>query len=77
MPTKTYEDGLIEGRLVALENIAAAHKDRLDGQSRRLRLLEKIVWATGGIMVFLQSWPVIGRAAMAFITAAGTGSTGP
>jgi hypothetical protein len=72
--TKTYEDGLVEGRILALENIAAQHTERLDSQSKRLRILEKVVWASGGIMVFLNTWPTIGRVLLATVpTAAGAG----
>lgn len=74
MAPKTYEDGIQEGRLRSLENIAAAHKDRLDSQAKRLRVLERVVWASGGIMVFLNAWPTVGRALLAAVpTAAGAG----
>lgn len=56
---KTYEDGLVEGRLQSLENITAAHKDRMDAHGGRLRLLERVVWAVGGVMVFIQLWPAL------------------
>lgn len=69
---KTYEDGIVEGRLQALERIAAEHKDRLDSQGTRLRVLERVVWASGGVVVFLQTWPTIAAMLLAGAASAGT-----
>lgn len=58
MTGKTYEDGLTEGRIMALENTAADHSKRLDHHSGRLRILEKVVWIGGGIAFAIQSFPL-------------------
>lgn len=57
--TKTYEDGITEGKIQALEQIASTHKERLDNHATRLRIVEKIVWGVLGIVAFLQILPVL------------------
>ncbi len=59
MNDRTYDDGLRDGQIKALEQIAAAHKDRLDAHSGRIRLLERVMWALGGIVAFIELWPKI------------------
>jgi len=54
---KTYENGLRDGRIVALEEIAGQHRDRLDSHSTRLRRMERIIWAGGGMIVLIQLIP--------------------
>ena len=54
---RSYEDGLRDGKIEALEKIAGDHGGRLDSHSRRLRLLERIMWAGGGIVVFIEIAP--------------------
>lgn len=56
---KSYEDGLRDGKIEALEDVAASHKDRLDHHSSRLRMLERIIWALAGIVGFIEFWPKI------------------
>ena len=57
----TYQDGLRDGRLRALEEIAHRHHDRLDDHSARIRILERIAWILAGIIGFIQLWPTIER----------------
>lgn len=57
MPDRTYEDGLRDANISALRDIAAAHKERLDHHSGRLRLLERIIWGSAGIFVLISLWP--------------------
>ena len=49
---RTYEDGLRDGKIAALEKVAANHKERLDHHSNRLRTLERVAyclpWRCGG-----------------------------
>jgi len=64
---KTYEDGLTEGQIRALEDIASAHKDRLDNHGNRLQILERVMWIMFGIIAFVEILPelrdLIGAAA--------------
>lgn len=56
-----YADGLRDGQIQALEKITAQHDLRLNDHADRLRVLERIVWALGGIIAFVQFWPHIQR----------------
>ena len=58
MTDKTYEDGLIEGRVKGLERTADKHGVRLDSHSVRLRLMERLIWVGGGIIFAIQSLPL-------------------
>lgn len=57
MKEKTFEDGLTAGKIETLEAITSQHKDRLDNHGGRLRVLERALWITLGIIVFAQIWP--------------------
>lgn len=59
MTDRTYEDGVRDGRIAALEDISGRHEDCLDSHSRRLALLERIMWAGGGIVAFIEFIPQI------------------
>ena len=59
MTDKTYDDGVRDGQILALEDVAGKHQDRLDSHSKRLALLERIMWAGGGIVAFIQIVPLI------------------
>lgn len=54
-----YKDGLRDGQILALERIAQEHKNRLDNHADRLRTLERVVWALGGIVAFIEFWPKV------------------
>lgn len=58
--SKTYEDGLAEGRIIALENTSARHGERLDSHSARLRMMERLIWLGGGIAFAIQSYELWG-----------------
>ena len=60
---RTYEDGLRDGKIEALENVAGNHADRLDSHSARLRWMERIIWACGGAFALVQLIPEIKDAA--------------
>ena len=57
MSEKTYEDGLRDGRISALEEISGQHRDRLDSHSTRLRRMERIMWGGGGMILLIQLIP--------------------
>lgn len=59
MKEKTYEDGLVEGKIEALEKMASTHTTRLDDHSGRLRILERAMWLVFGIAIVIQLWPAI------------------
>ena len=54
---KTYEDGLVEGQVRAIETMVNDHKGRLDNHGNRLRILERVVWAFAGFAIFLEFLP--------------------
>lgn len=55
----TYEDGLRDGQLKAIEATQAHHGQRLDNHGKRLRILERIVWGVCGVAIFLEVWPTL------------------
>lgn len=63
--TKTYEDGVREGREIgridSLEIRTNRHEDRLDHHSRRMRIMEKMIYIGIGFALFLQVYPDIAR----------------
>lgn len=59
MSDKTYEEGLRDGQLKALEEIVSSHKDRLDHHSGRIRRLERVAWITLGVVLTIQLLPQI------------------
>jgi len=42
-----------------IEHRLGNHEKRLDSHSRRLQLLERIVWIAGGVAVALQYYPLV------------------
>ena len=54
MTNKTYEDGVRDGQLEALEKISGEHKARLDSHSKRLRGLERVMWIMLGALTTIQ-----------------------
>ncbi len=57
MPHESYQDGLRDGRIAALETIAARQDTRLDRQGTRLRILERMMWALLGAMALVEFAP--------------------
>ena len=51
---KTYEDGLVEGKLHEHSTILAAHHDRMDSHSKRITPLERVAWMGIGAIVVIQ-----------------------
>lgn len=58
---KTYEDGIIEGKIQALEETQAIHTSRLDSHSERLRHMERITWLILGGLAVLQALPIMSK----------------
>lgn len=58
---KTYEDGIRDGEMRMMKEMLTDHKGRLDNHSQRLRILERIVWATGGVIFIIQFGPAIAK----------------
>jgi len=59
MSNKTYEDGLVEGKIKAIEDITAKQSVRLDSHSTRLTSLERMFWIAGGVIVAIQAIPLV------------------
>lgn len=57
MVDRTYEQGLLEGEIKTLTELGKTQTTRLNDHSKRLRVLEKAMWITLGIVVFVQLWP--------------------
>lgn len=60
---KTYEQGLLEGQIDAMEKIQSHHADRLDHHEKRLTAQERISFGLLGALVLLEVLPTI-RAAI-------------
>ena len=54
---KTYDEGLRDGKIAALERLSMHHTNRLDAQAERIHRLEKIAWAMLGIIALMQFAP--------------------
>ena len=59
MINKTYEQGLVDGKLFALEQITAKHDKRLNHHSERLKTMERIIYAVLGAYTFVQLLPTL------------------
>ena len=63
MTEHSYEEGVRDGRISALEKMMAEERrlnhSRFDNHDRRISLLEKIAYGAAGITVFLQLLPII------------------
>ena len=56
---QTYEDGLQEGKLQALERMTLHHADRIDHHEKRLQMQERITYGILGAIAFIEFWPKI------------------
>ncbi|MEM7047897.1 MAG: hypothetical protein AAF442_09685 [Pseudomonadota bacterium] len=56
---KTYEDGLQAGRIEAMKSSIDQHDIRLTDHARRLQILERLFWGGAGVLIFLQTWPLV------------------
>jgi len=57
MPDRTYEQGLTDGKIEALEASSADHSVRLDHHAGRLHLLEKAMWLMLGVVTAVEFLP--------------------
>ena len=59
---KTYEDGLIAGRMAAVEHMQTGQNLRLDNHSTRISALERAMWVVIGAIAALEFFPILGSA---------------
>lgn len=64
---KTYEDGLVEGRLAAVEHMQSSQNLRLDNHSVRISSLERAMWVVIGAIAALEFFPVIANMLRAIV----------
>lgn len=57
---KTYEDGLVDGRLKNLEDVTLKHSKRLDRHSKRIYSLERVAWVLLGGFALIKFLPALG-----------------
>ena len=55
----TFEDGLVEGKIQAIEAIVSRHDVRLNGHADRLHLLERALWLTLGVVIAIEFLPTV------------------
>lgn len=56
---KTYEDGVLEGKLQAMESMIALHAVRLKAVEDKTSYLERVAWILIGGFLLLQIYPTI------------------
>ena len=56
---KTYEQGLVEGRLAHLEETQENHTTKLDENELRWRANDRIIYGILGAIFFIQVLPVL------------------
>ena len=56
---RTYEEGLIEGRILGIEETIAKHGGMLESHDIRIRSQERIQWAIIGAVTLMQILPTI------------------
>ena len=56
---KTYEDGIVKGRLDAIEHMQTGQNVRLDNHSSRISGLEKAMWVVIGAIAAIEFFPVL------------------
>lgn len=57
--TKTYEQGVIDGKILAIEETLGHHNKRLNDHSGRIRGVEKLQWMILGALVIIELLPNI------------------
>ncbi len=66
MLEKTYEEGLRDGAIRAIESTQGKHEIRLNRHSTRLARIERFMYIGIGALVILQSFPLIQQLLNAF-----------
>jgi hypothetical protein len=59
MEPKTYEDGLRDGQIKAIESILHSHKERLEQHEHRLKQQERVSWILIGAFGLVQFLPAL------------------
>jgi hypothetical protein len=59
---KTYEDGVVKGRLDAIEHMQTGQNLRLDNHAHRISSLERAMWVVIGAIAALEFFPILGQA---------------
>jgi hypothetical protein len=59
MTEHSYEEGLRDGRIDALERMVSHHNDRLDHHERRLQMIERIIYAMVGALALVELLPAL------------------
>jgi hypothetical protein len=59
---RTYEDGVVQGRLSAVEHMQTGQNVRLDNHSTRISSLERAMWVVIGAIAALEFFPIFGSA---------------
>lgn len=59
MTTKTYDDGVREGKLMTIELIQTQHDRRLDDVEGRVSTLERVSWMLVGAVGLVQLSPLL------------------
>ncbi len=59
MAERTYQEGLVDGKIEALEAMVAQHTNRMDNHSTRLQLLERSLWLTLGVVTAIEFLPKV------------------
>lgn len=62
MTGRTYEEGLRDGQIQAIEETIGGHNDRLNHHSGRLRTIERVIYIGLGGLYALQALPHLGPA---------------
>ena len=52
-----YDEGLRDGKIIAIENMQLAQNIRLDGHDQRISNLERVAYIVLGIVMFLEFAP--------------------
>lgn len=58
MDLHTYEEGLIEGRVQAMERIMEHHETKLREIDSRTRMMERVMWGVLGAIALIQLLPM-------------------
>jgi len=59
--SRTYDDGMRDGKIQALEDMQISQNNRIEMHNKRLTTLEKTMYMMIGIVVFIQFAPQITR----------------
>jgi hypothetical protein len=54
----SYEEGLIEGRMQAMERIMEHHEQKMREIDSRTRMMERVLWGVLGAIALMQLLPM-------------------